>query len=791
MQKFFKQSLCSIIILLVLVQSSFALNRVNLSVEYFANPSIGRALSLANIYVGEVDTDPKVPANQKTISVLQEDGTTVAVTQPITTSSGGIPLYLGSPVTIMVDGSYSLRIDDSSGVQKYYVPKNAELEALSSFDTLAEMRAVTEAPADGDVYTLLGYSSVSDGGGDQFYWDADNVVSDNTFSIIKPTAITTGRFIRIYNPPIQAEKFGVFSDAVDDTTQLRLLLNFGESVIFKSGGTYITDYVSINDVDDIVIYGNGTTLKRLETSTGSDYIRGALLGFGGCNNITVRDLSLDSNRTNLVSATPANVSMNMGIIVFGESTVGSDVLLDNGGEDKGSKNILIDNCKFYRTGSNKAGIDKFGDGIFAFGVDGLTVKNCYFEDMGRWAVAAGDSFNVTIDNNIVDNATTGALATALGSFDIENESADQTNGSYSRAIKITNNKCYGRSSMYNVARASAANENGANHYIKDIEIKNNLIEVDSYATYGTAALYVYITIEGTTYPDYSDAIIDNNIIKSVGSTPLLYGVLIQPETDDTTTSNVSISKNIIKGCAGGIWTDSTQMPILTDYRINNNSIIAEHASTSRGIYCEADGHFNVEVSGNYVRDYGLEGIAVVRNTSSTGLAIVNNNNVYEGLATFTGNGIRVSSDTVRCKDNFVSITTGTDYDLAASVKLIANSRIEDRMIEGALTLSGATGTFTNAIPAGATVVGVSTRVTTAITGATDFDIGIATDTDRYGVARNIALNSTTSNNNWTITAPVMYPANQSIILTANGGNFTAGVVKVVVHYTFVTAPFDL
>ena len=98
-------------------------NVVNLTPGYYPSVTAGRPLSSADIYVGIVDLDPEIIANQKQITVRQEDGTEVDVSQPITTSAGGVPLYDGSPVTLLVDGDYSLKVLDSSGAQIFYIPK--------------------------------------------------------------------------------------------------------------------------------------------------------------------------------------------------------------------------------------------------------------------------------------------------------------------------------------------------------------------------------------------------------------------------------------------------------------------------------------------------------------------------------------------------------------------------------------------------------------------------------------------------------------------------------------------
>ncbi len=669
---------------------------------------------------------------------------------------------------------------------------NSSGSIIIGFDTIADMRAGDGGDYDGQGANLKGYYAVNDGGGRGFYWDPVSVETDDGATVIKATP-ETGRWKPIESEIIIAEQFGlVGDDSTDNTTQARILFNFGKSISFRSGGVYLMDYNTIDSINNIVIYGNGATIKRLATSAGADYGRGALLAFMACNDITVKDLTVDGNRLELIATTPGNVSMNHGISIYGNNAVGSDVQLDNGGEDKGSKNITIDNCKFYRSGSNKAGADKFGDGITMFGVDGVTITNCYFEDSGRWGISGGDVFNLEISgNNRFNHATTGTLATALGSIDIENESADSTNGSYSRNIIITGIKAHGRVTMCVNARASAANAAGADHYIRDIRITDNVIETEYSATYGLTGICVYVTIEGTTYPSFTDAVIERNTVKSIGVTPVTWGILVQPETDDITTSDVSISHNEIKGCENGIFVDSTDMPVLTNYKINSNSIISGYATAETGIYVEGEDLRQVEVSDNYIRDYGLNGIVAIRTISGIGLLKASRNAIYEGLATFTGNGIRLSGDVIICDDNFVDISTGNDYDVSADTKIICNNSYEMQMIEGILTMSGASVSFTNAIPAGAMVMGVSSRVTTAITGATSFDIGIATDTDRYGLARSPALNATTDLASWTVTTPFVYTSTQSLIFTANGSAFTGGQVKVRIHYFEETPPFKL
>lgn len=121
--KYFKRLFLTLLIL-GFTSNLFALGTVRLGPSYFPETARGRPVALGSIYVGQPDLDPSILANQKQLSVRQESGTVVTVSQPISTSAGGIPLYLGSPVTLLVDGYYSLKVLDSSGTQVYYVPSS-------------------------------------------------------------------------------------------------------------------------------------------------------------------------------------------------------------------------------------------------------------------------------------------------------------------------------------------------------------------------------------------------------------------------------------------------------------------------------------------------------------------------------------------------------------------------------------------------------------------------------------------------------------------------------------------
>jgi len=99
-----------------------------------------------------------------------------------------------------------------------------------------------------------------------------------------------------------------------------------------------------------------------------------------------------------------------------------------------------------------------------------------------------------------------------------------------------------------------------------------------------------------------------------------------------------------------------------------------------------------------------------------------------------------------------------------------------------LTLSsGSSVTDTDFLPGGIIILGAQAEVTTTITGATTWDLGDETDDDCMLAA--VALASGTTADIADSTAlPYLLAAESNLVVTANGSDFTAGVVEGVVWY---------
>lgn len=234
-RKSFK-ALLYLAIFFFLAQFAYALNIVKLSPGYYPNTSVGRALSLAYIYVGKPDLDPTIAGNQKTLSVQQEDGTIVEVSQPIRTNAGGVPIYAGSPVVLLVEGDYSLKVLDSNESQVYYVPSTAYEQYLVAGNyyypdySEADQGVVGGGQTVTDILNEVGatekatiYFSHNSGGNTTTYtFTTNTTITDNFNIIIEEGVILDGAGILTISGSFDAGVYQVFGSSIS--------VNFGSLV---------------------------------------------------------------------------------------------------------------------------------------------------------------------------------------------------------------------------------------------------------------------------------------------------------------------------------------------------------------------------------------------------------------------------------------------------------------------------------------------------------------------------------------------------------------------------------
>ena len=105
------------------------------------------------------------------------------------------------------------------------------------------------------------------------------------------------------------------------------------------------------------------------------------------------------------------------------------------------------------------------------------------------------------------------------------------------------------------------------------------------------------------------------------------------------------------------------------------------------------------------------------------------------------------------------------------------------------SLSGASASWAG-LPAGSIVLGVQGRIQTAITGATGFQVGVAGDLTRYADVNATAVGATfgPANAATTEVSPRLYPSLGTLVVTAKGGSFTTGTIRLIVTLMEFSAP---
>jgi hypothetical protein len=120
------------------------------------------------------------------------------------------------------------------------------------------------------------------------------------------------------------------------------------------------------------------------------------------------------------------------------------------------------------------------------------------------------------------------------------------------------------------------------------------------------------------------------------------------------------------------------------------------------------------------------------------------------------------------------------------------STLQFGLVEDLITCAGASSVSAAQIPNRAIVFAVSTFVVTAITGATSFNLdattsasgGSGTTAGQFGSSLGIAAGSSNSG----VIGPTAWYAASTIKLTAQGGSFTGGTVRVAIQYLLCGAP---
>jgi hypothetical protein len=112
------------------------------------------------------------------------------------------------------------------------------------------------------------------------------------------------------------------------------------------------------------------------------------------------------------------------------------------------------------------------------------------------------------------------------------------------------------------------------------------------------------------------------------------------------------------------------------------------------------------------------------------------------------------------------------------------ANIQVGLLETLVTLSGASTNASVQIPANCIVLAVGARVVTAITGATSYEVGVSTSLSQFGSGLAIAAGS----NNYGLIGPTAFYSATTLTITAAGGSFTGGQVRLSIAYMLANPP---
>lgn len=113
--------------------------------QLFTMPNVFKAVFNGYIYIGLIDSDPTIPANQIQVYLENENGSHVEVPQPLRTNAGGFLVYNGQVSKFVTVKGFSMTVQDSNGAQLFYYPNILKYDP----DQLSQ-RLISYADGQGD-----------------------------------------------------------------------------------------------------------------------------------------------------------------------------------------------------------------------------------------------------------------------------------------------------------------------------------------------------------------------------------------------------------------------------------------------------------------------------------------------------------------------------------------------------------------------------------------------------------------------------------------------------------------
>ena len=209
----------------------------------------------------------------KTVMMIQQNESQLARTFKVQDTDSDITDF---DYPLPVAGAYIRYNATKTGLEAGSLPTTLNGE-VTAFDTIAALQGIASA-TNGDLAQVYGYYARGDGGGGEFYWDSTSTDTDNGGTVIKATAITTGRWIRLDVALITPEMYGAVGDGdgigggTDDTTALQAWAS--STILDKSlSSTYLCN--------DILTFSQHSSIKGGGSGISKIDFTGATGGFSG------------------------------------------------------------------------------------------------------------------------------------------------------------------------------------------------------------------------------------------------------------------------------------------------------------------------------------------------------------------------------------------------------------------------------------------------------------------------------------------------------------------------------
>lgn len=569
--------------------------------------------------------------------------------------------------------------------------------------------------------SLLGYYSVGDGGGGEFYWDSTSTETDNGGTIIQVTGFTTGRWKRVFSNYIDVRCFGSKGDgSTDDSINIQNAINYLNSInggsLFVSNGNYkITQklflYSNIkiigdgnsnfifNDIADYGIrlvntFSSGVNLLNNATE-GSNSITltsggGSFFSVGDYIYIEETNINFGNNFTgvfigSVISKTADTITLSKPLSYsFSTSNDAKAYYFSSG--NSFAKNVSIRNINMKCVSTSPSNFIGFLD---INKTKDLIIENNTFENCNGAAVIIYNSLNVSINNNSFSNirTTSGVSISAAYSVSgiIKNNKIEKS------AFGINLNNCLefniesnilngykdiyngrGIKIQYNTRHCSISNNkinNTGLYGIYVVDSSYNNINGNDLFCCGTSTEYA-ISVGGYLTSTFYYNTISNNIITGVNNSK---GFLLYSDGASANNSYILFSGNVIKNV-------TTPISIYTSSNVLINNIILNAGIGENSISINEGTSKNL-VANNVVKN-SSSGFAISSSSSAGNNFIINNNTKNETLNLHSSDNVGYNDNTFKIIDEsfnsssinnsnyggvFIKPTTGTNNNVAALV----------------------------------------------------------------------------------------------------------------------------